>query len=139
MTAKKRSRSDADHGPGAFPPGFALRHTLRGKGGVISQIAWSPDGRAIASGHDDSVVRCWDAAAGRMLRTFEIHPSAVYTLAWSPNGRLLASGSGDKFLVWDTLREEAASLLEVNGGGTFGLAWSPDGRALASGSRDHTI
>jgi WD40 repeat protein len=59
----------------------------------VWSVAWSPDGRYLASGSRDNTVRVWDAADGRLLRTLEGHTDTVWSVAWSPDGRFLASGS----------------------------------------------
>ncbi|KAK3304826.1 uncharacterized protein B0T15DRAFT_537707 [Chaetomium strumarium] len=63
---------------------------------AVKAIAFSPDGRLIVSGSDDSTVRVWDAATGAERRVLQGHSSWVNAVAFSSDGRLLVSGSGDK-------------------------------------------
>jgi WD40 repeat protein len=65
---------------GQPPPGFKLRHTLRGHEGWITRIAWSPDGRVLASPSNDKTIRLWDADTGERYRTLEGHSNAVYSV-----------------------------------------------------------
>src|SRR5689334_10644039 len=84
------------------PPGFTLRHTLRGHSEEINRIAWSPDGRFLTSSSFDKTVRIWDAQTGEMRVTLTDHSGAVYSVTWSPDGRLLASCSQDRqIMIWD--------------------------------------
>ena len=68
--------------------------------GVLA-VAWSPDGRRIASGSTDETVQVWDASNGGNVHTYRGHSSSVQAVAWSPDGRRIASGSGDNTVrVW---------------------------------------
>jgi WD40 repeat protein len=66
---------------------------------AVRAIAFSPDGRWLASGAKDNTIKIWEVSTGRVLRTLHGHGSAVNAVAISPDGRLLASGSGNTFDV----------------------------------------
>jgi WD40 repeat protein len=58
----------------------------------IMSLAWSPDGKEIASGSADGTVQVWDASTGKTLLTYRGHTGFVGTVAWSPDGKDIASG-----------------------------------------------
>jgi WD40 repeat protein len=55
-------------------------------------MAWSPDGKHIASSSGLDTVQVWDAHNGSHLYTYKGHPDSVQTIAWSPDGKRIASG-----------------------------------------------
>ena len=101
----------------------------------IHSLTWSPDGRLIATGGDDELVKVWNAERGKLVRQLNGHSQKVNSVAWSIDGKWLASGSDDKsVMVWDTSCEKAQSLQGYTGA-VYVVAWNPEGY-LASGGRD---
>ena len=78
-------------------------YTYRGHSGIVYAVAWSPDGKRIASGSADATVQVWDAADGSNMYIFQGHSDRVFAVAWSPDGKRIASGSADATVqVWKT-------------------------------------
>src|SRR6266702_1204249 len=137
----RRSRKNEDHN---IPPGITLRHALRGHKDTITQMAWSPDGRILASGSNekDKTIRLWDGQTGQALRTLTGHSDMVQGVAWSPNGDILASGGvrEDRSIqFWNTQTGQVLRTLTGHSKSVNSVAWSPDGRMLTSASGDQTI
>jgi WD40 repeat protein len=81
--------------------------------GAVLSLAVSPDGRLLASGGKDRMIRLWETTTGRVLARWEAHPSGVNVLAFSPDGRTLASGGADGELkLWGVsfMRRELSAL-----------------------------
>ena len=120
--------------------------TLSGHTRDVSMMAWSPDGRFLASCSGDETIRLWDPISGACSHILWGHKDWVRSFAWSPDGRCLASGSIDKTVrLWDpTSWDDPTSgactrILRGHTGSVESIAWSPDGRSLASGSSDETV
>ena len=93
------------------------------------------DGRLIATGGDDDVVRIWDVAAGRQLRALRGHDDHIVSVAFSSDGKLVASTGYDRSIrIWDVATGNHLQTLSGHVGAIKCLAFSPDGRQLASGS-----
>jgi WD40 repeat protein len=105
-------------------------------------VAFSPDGRRLATGGEANTVKIWDVQNGQELRTLQGHNGDVYTVAFSPDddGRWIASGGEDSAVkVWDSRSGKLVRLFRGHTGVVSSVAFSPDGRLLISGSRDKTV
>ena len=101
-----------------------------GRVDYVTAVAWSPDGKRIATGADDGV-RVWDAVTGEKLLSLE-HGSQVESVAWSPDGSRIATGSFGDVRVWDAVTGK--ELLSLGYGHLVeSVAWSPDSRRIAAG------
>ena len=115
-----------------------LLHVFSERG--IKDIAFSPDGRLLATASADGLTVLWDPQTGRWVHTFLDAKSGVNAVAFSPDGTLLATGGQDSGIrIWDVAKRERLFFLFGHTNPVSALAWSPDGRVIASASPDRTV
>ncbi|MEB3887294.1 WD40 repeat domain-containing serine/threonine-protein kinase [Lyngbya sp. CCY1209] len=115
-------------------------HTLTGHRDAVTSVAFSPDGKTLASGSEDLTIEIWKADVGKRWYTLTGHEDWVTSVAFSPDGQTLASGSRDQTVeIWDLKKGKRWYTLSGHADRVYGVAFSPDGQTLASASRDRTV
>jgi RNA polymerase sigma factor (sigma-70 family) len=113
---------------------------LQGHTDGVLWLAYSPDGKTLASASNDGTVRLWDPAAGTARHTLGGHQGAMRCVAWSRDGKLLASAGADGTVrVWDPDKGTEVRSITAHAGGAGGCSFSPDGKRLVSGGDDQTV
>jgi Tol biopolymer transport system component len=121
---------------------------MQGHTATINTLAWSPDGKMIASGSDDKSVRIWDATTGKQLYGIWTTAFAVLAVAWSPDSKLLAISDQvlrrhypgvNKLIIWDVKKRIWSAQLDGHLDALLAVAWSPDGTMMAGASADNKV
>jgi eukaryotic-like serine/threonine-protein kinase len=108
----------------------------------ISALAFSPDGKILASGsgYSASEIRLWDIATGKQIGQLDGHGSWITSLVFWPDGKKLASSSGDQTVrIWDVPNGKCLDTLRGHRSEVWRLALLPDGRTLVSGAKDGAV
>jgi WD40 repeat protein len=113
--------------------------TYKGHTGPVIGVAWSPDGKNIASCGNDGTVQIWQASTGQMLWKAPVS-RYTFAVAWSPNGQQVAAAGADSTIaIFDATTGHPLTTISNNAGFIEGLAWSPDGKNIASGGDDKIV
>ena len=119
---------------------FSLTNTLEGHTNEVTAVAFSPDGKTLASSSRDKTIKLWNIARGEEIGTLNGHVNEVNAIAFSPDGETLASGSYDGTIkFWDFSNQQELRSLKGHSMQVNAIAFSPDGGTLASISYDGTI
>jgi eukaryotic-like serine/threonine-protein kinase len=133
-TAAERSRRQAEV--------FAGRPflSLSGHTNIILAVAFSADGKTLASSSFDNSIRLWEISTGHVTRTLPTPNGSVLSLAFSPDGTHLVTGGADKSVrVWTVATGETMHLLAGHAAPVTSVAWSPNGKLLASAGMDRLV
>ena len=113
--------------------------TLKGHSGWVGGVAYSPDGKSLATASADGTVKFWDAA-GKEVATLKAHNDVVSAVAFSKDGAQFATASFDGTVkVWTTAKREPVHVFRGHRGAVLTVAFNPNGRALAAGGIDGTV
>jgi WD40 repeat protein/tRNA A-37 threonylcarbamoyl transferase component Bud32 len=114
--------------------------TLKGHESDVRSVAFSLNGKELASTGVDRTVRIWDVATGRQLKVLRGHKGEVRSVFYSPNGKWLCSASFDHTLcLWNASTGELAHALKGHSDAVRSVAFSPDSHRVASAGHDGTI
>src|SRR6476659_3527098 len=116
-----------------------LRATLQGHTNPVVSVAYSPDGKTLASASYDGTLKLWDVTTGKERATLKGHTGCVGSVAFSPDGKTLASAimgspipdvDNKTIKLWDVTTGTERAILKGHEGMVYSVAFSPDGKTL---------
>src|SRR5262249_31877501 len=109
--------------------------------GGVGGVALSADGKGVATGGGDGVLRLWDLQKGtpRPWKTLRVHDGAVQSVTFSPDGRILVSAdAGGRLVSWDPVAGRQTHSWQLQGT-VHALAFAPDGRHVATANANGPV
>ncbi|MBA4063997.1 MAG: hypothetical protein C0501_09850 [Isosphaera sp.] len=129
--------------PAVLPAAAAQPAPVKAHTALVHAVAVSPDGKTVATGGFDNVIKLWDVAPDGTLKEkkeLKGHTGPVYALVFHPKDAVLVSGSQDKTAkVWSLADGKVTAEFKGHTDIVHGLAFAPDGKAVASGSVDKSV
>ncbi|GAV54243.1 hypothetical protein ZYGR_0AK07450 [Zygosaccharomyces rouxii] len=106
----------------------------------IRSVCFSPDGKFLATGAEDRLIRIWDIAQKKIVMVLQGHEQDIYSLDYFPSGDKLVSGSGDRTVrIWDLRTGQCSLTLSIEDGVTTVAVSLNDGKYIAAGSLDRAV
>ncbi len=116
-----------------------IKATFAGNGGVLWNLAFSPDGQQIATGSGNDIL-IFDRRSGEIVRTLSLHTDAIWGVSWSGDGQSIAAASQDQTIsLWNPATGKLSHQLGGHTGPVMFAEFSPDSRRLFTGAGDQTI
>jgi WD40 repeat protein len=124
-------------------PAAKLKKSLLGHKQAVNKVAYSPDGRLLASGDEAGEVRVWNMPHGTLRYVLPVRGRNVHALAFSPDGKFLltaaAGEGGGDINVWKAATGKPDGVLKGHTSGLYEVSFGPDGKTLVSAGWDATV